>query len=461
MVTAVRRRPLGITSYGRPVPPLGSMATKAEQEERMDSHQPENGFRRPSALGCGGATAGDCPRTDTATSATAGTVADRRPAALLTDEEYRRLTAARIAVAVGDGSLSAADVTEAALRRIRQVDGAVRAFREVWADRAREEALRVDVAVRHGARLALAGVPVALKGPEGAGSLQSQRLLAAGCVPLGTTSTPGRGTRWQTWGSTDRGPTLNPWRPDLTPGGSSAGAAVAVATSMVPLATGSDGAGSVRIPAAWCGVFGLKPTNGRVPARDRAGLNVGGALARNAEDLALYLDAVAGARSTEPGGGGGSFRVAWSADLGYADTDPEIAETARAALTRLIGDGQLVEVPYPIELQDPAPTWTALRDGGPSSFREVNDRELERIFRAVDLIATPTTPNPPHGHAGPGPVLSVALTWAFNLSGHPAVSVPAGRTSDGAPVGLQVVAPRHAEASLLAVCRAVGPVSCP
>jgi Asp-tRNA(Asn)/Glu-tRNA(Gln) amidotransferase A subunit family amidase len=97
--------------------------------------------------------------------------------------------------------------------------------------------------------------------------VQTVRLVAAGCVPVGATAVPGRGTSWQTWGHTDRGPTLNPLGPAFSPGGSSAGSAAAVAAGLVPLATGSDGAGSVRIPAAWCGVLGLKLTNGRVPAR--------------------------------------------------------------------------------------------------------------------------------------------------------------------------------------------------
>jgi amidase len=86
-----------------------------------------------------------------------------------------------------------------------------------------------------------------------------------------------------------------------------------------------------------------------------------------------------------------------------------------------------------------------------SGVRALNDRRLARIFAATDLLATPTTPNPPHGHAGPGEVLSVALTWAFNLSGHPAVSVPAGLSAAGTPVGLQLVARHGDEAALLFV----------
>jgi Asp-tRNA(Asn)/Glu-tRNA(Gln) amidotransferase A subunit family amidase len=368
------------------------------------------------------------------------------------DEDYLQLPAVGIARAVNDRDLSAAEVAEAALRRIEQVDGTVRAFCQVWRERARAAAREIDRVVRRGEPLPLAGVPVGLKGTEGTTSPQARRLLNAGAVPVGTTATPGPGTSWQTWGLTDRGPTLNPWNHALVPGGSSAGSAVAVATSMVPLATGSDGAGSVRIPAAWCGVLGLKPTNGTVPSRDRAGLNVGGALARHTADLSAYLDTVTGRphlRATAS-----PLRVTWSADLGFAQTAPEIATIARAALTSLVSTGLVEEVEAEVSLGDPEPVWTALRTGRSadgSGVRALNDRRLARIFAATDLLATPTTPNPPHGHAGPGEILSVALTWAFNLSGHPAVSVPAGLSASGTPVGLQLVARHGDEAALLFV----------
>lgn len=102
---------------------------------------------------------------------------------------------------------------------------------------------------------ALRGLPIAVKGPRGMRAAQTRLLVAAGAVPIGTTSVP-HGPGHQTWGRTDRGPTRNPWAPDRTPGGSSAGSAAAVAAGIVDLATGSDGAGSVRIPAAWCSVYG-------------------------------------------------------------------------------------------------------------------------------------------------------------------------------------------------------------
>ncbi|TDC09007.1 amidase [Streptomyces sp. 8K308] len=368
----------------------------------------------------------------------------------MNDEEYVSLGVDDIAAAVRSGELRAVEVVAAALRRIAERDGGLRAFTQVWRDAALADARAVDAAVRRGGRPPLAGVPIAVKATEGRASEQSRRLLAAGCVPVGATAVPGPGTPWRTWGLTDRGRTLNPWLPDRSPGGSSAGSAVAVATSMVPLATGNDGAGSVRIPAAWCGVIGLKPTGGRLPARDRAGLNVGGPLARRAADAAAWLRAVAG---PVPPAADRPARVLWSPTLGFAEPDQDVAAVARAALRELPG---LVPVEAPVRLRDPGPAWTALR-AGDGDDRALNDAALATVFAATDLLATPTTPNPPHDHRGPGPVVSAALTWAFNLSGHPAITLPAGHTPDGAPVGLQLVARHGEEALLLAVARNAPP----
>lgn len=384
------------------------------------------------------------------------------------DAEYTALSAVALAAAVREGRLSAAEAAATALRRIGHLDAGVRAFAETWPDYAARRAREVDAAVRRGERLPLAGVPVAVKATEGRTSPQSRRLLAAGCVPVGAGSVPGSGTPWRTWGATDRGPTRNPWLPGRSPGGSSAGSAAAVAAGMVPLATGSDGAGSVRIPAAWCGVLGLKPTNGRLPARDRAGLNVGGPLVRHPADAAAWLTAVTGERP-DTATHGPPPRVTWSATLGFADTESAVARTARAALERLTASGAAAEVAVPVRLADPAAAWTALRrrprDAGPGgkpgerprgrALPGGGDAALARVFSRADLIATPATPNPPHGHQGPGERLSTALAWAFNLSGHPALVLPAGLTDAGEPVGLHLVARHGEEALLLAVAEAV------
>ncbi|MBT2546565.1 amidase [Streptomyces sp. ISL-44] len=374
---------------------------------------------------------------------------------MITTHEYAALSARDIAKLVGCGTLTAVDVITAALGCISERDTELRAFTEVWAEQAIAQAAHVDTQIARGAHLPLAGVPIGVKASEGPDSYQNRRLVAAGCVPVGATSVPRTGTGWQTYGHTERGPTLNPLNPAWSPGGSSAGSAAAVAAGLVPLASGSDGAGSVRIPAAWCGIVGFKPTNGLLPARDRAGLNSPGVLARTVGDAVAYLDAVddqpgvaAASRSAS------SLTAVWSASLGYADTDPAVAAVARHAVDELAAAGLItLDEDVDLALIDPAPAWTALRAGS-SSLGEVgalttNAERLAECFKRADLVLTPTTPYPPHGHDGPGPRMSVALTWAFNLSGHPALSLPAGTTPQGQPVGLQVVARLHSERQLL------------
>ncbi|MFJ8053072.1 amidase [Streptomyces luteogriseus] len=374
------------------------------------------------------------------------------------------LSAAEIAAGVRARELRAADVVARALGRIERADPQLCAFVEVWGEEALRRAGEVDGRLdRRGAdpSLPLAGVPVAVKGRHGLRA--AGPLLAAGAVAVGATSVPGPGTPWQTWGLGARGRTVNPWRADRTPGGSSAGAAAAVAAGLVPLATGSDGAGSVRIPAAWCGVTGLKTTGGRLPSGDRTGLAVPGVLARTAADAELWWRVV----SDEPAPAHAALpvRAVWSADLGFAGPDPEPVALARAAVERLEAAGviRLVRPRMPLRLTDPGPAWLALRmpGAGPAGadlagaerVRAENDRRLAALFADAELLLTPTAPTAPHGHEGPGDRYSTSLTWAFNLSGHPALSLPAGFGGDGCPAGLQLVAPHGRETLLLAVAR--------
>jgi Asp-tRNA(Asn)/Glu-tRNA(Gln) amidotransferase A subunit family amidase len=362
-------------------------------------------------------------------------------------------SAVDLARAVQARETTATDLVTQALRRLAHCDGRLRAFTGV-ASAAAVEAASIDARIAAGERVGpLAGVPIGVKGHRGLEAPQCRHLRAAGAVPIGVTSTP-RGPGPQTWGYTDRGPTRNPWRPDLSPGGSSAGSAAAVAAGVVPLATGSDGAGSVRIPAAWCGVFGYKPTTALAPGTDRTGLAVPGPLVRDPRDLAAWAGAVLPPlpSTRRP------VRAAWSADLGFAaaDLDDEVVALARAAADRLVADAGLAWSPGGIVLQDPGPAWTAIRGsrdpagaGTAAAIHTDNDRRLAVLFASTDLLLTPTTPGPPHGHDGPGERMNVALTWAFNLSGHPAVTVPAGFTRRGAPVGLQLVADLGADHLLL------------
>lgn len=327
-----------------------------------------------------------------------------------------------------------------ALEHAHRVDPWLRAFITDLAPLHRESADETDLSG------ALSGMPIAVKGIRGLTSPHTRRLQRAGAVPIGGTSVP-RGPGYQTWGYTDRGPTRNPWRPDLSPGGSSAGSAAAVAAGIVPLATGSDGAGSLRIPTAWCGIYGYKPTSGpgRAPAMP-------GALARDPALLRAWADTV-----LDPLPAASPIRTAaWSADLGYAAPwlDDEVAAIAHARARQLPIALRTTTGP---QLRDPQTAWTTARDPGASANElaaadantERNRAELADLFTDVDLLLTPTTPARPHGHSGPGEHLSVALTWAFNLTGHPAASIPAGFTRDGAPVGLQLIARPHADTALL------------
>lgn len=355
----------------------------------------------------------------------------------------------------------------AALDRAERADQMLRAFVEIARDDALAQARALDRALRRGAVPPWAGVPIAVKGRAGLHSLQVRRLRAAGAIPIGVTSTP-RGPGPQTWGHTARGPTRNPWRPDLSPGGSSAGSAPSVAAGIVPVATGSDGAGSTRIPAAWCGVFGYKPTTGLIRSTVAAGLTVPASLVRHPGDLAGWAAAVLGALP----GAAPPRTATWSADLGFAadQLDAETVALARAAAEHLVERAGLRWRAAPVALADPTTAWTALRDPHASpaaradaaQLRARNGEALAVLLTETDVLLTPTTPAPPHGHGGPGEHMSVALTWAFNLSGHPALSVPAGRTRTGAPVGLQIVAPPATDRSLLRLAQLLPPApTCP
>ncbi|TXS50555.1 amidase [Streptomyces sp. uw30] len=420
------------------------------------------------------------------------------------------LSAVEIASAVRSRTLRAVDVVAQALHRIEQADPALSAFIEVWPEEALRQAAEVDARVGGGScssgveslgegeRLPLAGVPIAVKGRRGLRT--AGPLLAAGCVAVGATSVPGPGTVWQTWGLGRYGRTVNPWRHDRTPGGSSAGSAVAVAAGLVPLATGNDGAGSVRIPAAWCGIVGLKVGNGRLPSSDPTGLMVPGVLTRCVGDAAAYWRVMSGAvtgdgtqtadmargSGSDSGSGSGSGSdmargsssgsakehslavpydaptAVWSPDLGFDSPDPDVVAVAHAVAVRLTEAGVLrpARPRTALRLHDPAPAWLALRTPGAGPTPEVhriraaNDRRLADLFADAQLLMTPTAPIPPHGHEGPGERYSTALTWAFNLSGHPAISIPAGFGPDGCPVGLQLVAAHGGESLLLSVAGA-------
>jgi aspartyl-tRNA(Asn)/glutamyl-tRNA(Gln) amidotransferase subunit A len=445
-----------------------------------------------------------------------------------------------IAEAVRTRAIGAREVVEAALGRIEELDPGLNAFIQVDADGALRQAEAIDGRIARGEDPGpLAGVPLGVKDLEpvkgllftlgsrafegqiaDADSVQVARLRAAGAVIVGKTNTPEFGykgfTENRLWG-----PTRNPWNPATTPGGSSGGSSAAVAAGMVPLATAGDGGGSIRIPAAMTGCYGIKPTAHRIP---RAGAHAPtwgyystlGPMARTVRDAARYLDVASGPHPDDLevlDGPTGVYeaaalappprlrRVAWSADLGYAAVDPEVARVARAAAERLAAavGAELVEASP--GFGDPMEAWmataaagdTLLVDGmteeqrsklepGFLRFAEMGrgftavdvaraleerhqvNRMMTRFFGQYDLLLTPTTAatafaaeGPPPGEIGGkkvGPAGFIPYTYPFNFIGLPAASLPAGLATNGLPVGLQAVAPRFEDALLLRVSAA-------
>ena len=461
-----------------------------------------------------------------------------RPAAATAEQPVEELDARAIADDVRAGRRSASDVLEHQLERIELLDPGLGAFVFLDIDGAREAAAKVDESVALGVDPGrLAGLPVGVKElEEVAGwphtfactlfanrvasftSTQVSRARAAGAVPLGLTASPEFGATSFT-ASALHGVTRNPWNLDRTPGGSSGGSAAAVAAGLVLLETGSDSAGSLRIPASFSGVVGFKGTYGRVPRGPgyvgSANFRSYGALTRSVRDAARFLDCVVGPDERDPlslphPGLSYEFaiddvelagrRVAWTADLGFGVCDPDVAVTARSAAAALVRAAAFDDLDVEVALPDPAAAWEVLglpdlysglrsyfpeRAGevppglraGFEAATEISVEDLCRahaarhalvealadLFERVDLLLLPTTPTAAFAAEGPmpaeiggrpvDPLLTVALTYPFNLSGHPAVSVPGGCV-DSAPIGLQIVGRRHDDLLVLAAAAA-------
>jgi aspartyl-tRNA(Asn)/glutamyl-tRNA(Gln) amidotransferase subunit A len=441
-------------------------------------------------------------------------------------------SAADLAALIRRRALSPVELTRAVLDRIERVNPRLGAYVRTDPEGALAQARRAERAVMGGEPLgALHGVPVSIKdnlwaageratfgsrlfadfvAPEDAPAVA--RLREAGAILVGRTNLPEFAWR----GSTDSplfGETRNPWDLTRTPGGSTGGGAAAVAAGLGPLALGSDGAGSIRIPASFCGLVGLKPTFGRVPMYPAAGGHELTAhvspLARSVRDVALMLGTIARHDRRDPlalpddgadylaacdGALDGRLRVAWSPDLGFAPVERETREICAAAAEALAGAGVAVEEASP-DLGDPGAILATLYGGAqagaharrPPEQKARMDRELvayaeaasgltvvdylaavsarqamvdtlRRFFERYDLLLTPTLCLPafPLGLVGPRAVagrevthLGWTLCYPFNYSGQPAVSVPAGRTSTGLPVGLQIVGRRLEDALVL------------
>jgi amidase len=441
---------------------------------------------------------------------------------LTADEELLLAGPAALAARVRAGEIHPRELVELALRRIEALNPQLNAFRTVLA----EEALAAAEQVGHDGPLA--GVPIAVKGDtpvagqvttrgsksygpaEPADAEVIRRLRAAGAVPVGITNVPE--LMIFPWTASDAtGVTRNPWDLAHTPGGSSGGSAAAVAAGMVPCATGSDGGGSIRIPAACCGLVGMKPARGRVSGMPEGshwlGLSSRGPLARSVTDSALLLDVMQGtiegdiysaprhdgsyveAAAMSPG----RLRIAISRKTPSTVIAP-LSEDQRGAWERtasLLGD-----LGHEVMERDPAygavlftfgETWVRgiYEDslGVPdrsklerstrqmaAAGRLVSERRAERLrsrrrarasrrivalWDEVDVLLTPalaTTPIAAEGGYGRSAPAAVNIatrftpfTSVFNLTGQPAVTVPAGFAADGLPLSVQLVGRPEAE----------------
>jgi amidase len=381
--------------------------------------------------------------------------------------------AAELAGHVRAGSLTAAALVADALAAVDALDPVLHFMSESWAGTALAAAGRID-ALPPAERGPLAGIPFLAKAGTTMRTPVVERLAAAGAIAIGTSTRPDPAAACQAWGWNGRDHTANPWRTDRSSGGSSAGAAAAVAAGVVPIATGADGAGSVRIPAAFCGVVGFKGSYGRVPrpaGRSRTQRIVTGIIGARLADVVLATSLASGLHPADPtalphwpvpASPGRRLRVAYSPDLGFAHPDPGVADIVRERLTALTAAGAADLTNVAVRLADPAPGWlplAALENGELTDvtmlerayeLRRHNDAILADAFTKIDVLVTPTTPETAFGIGDYEANLPAGdLCWAFNLSGHPAVTVPAGLLR-GLPVGLQAVAAPHRDDLALA-----------
>jgi Asp-tRNA(Asn)/Glu-tRNA(Gln) amidotransferase A subunit family amidase len=463
--------------------------------------------------------------------------APQQASSAVTDELFYR-PAVELAGLVRRRELSPVELVDRLFERIARLDPAIGAYATLAHDQARRDAHQAERLVLRGDALGpLHGVPISVKDNlETAGlrttygsrlfaehvpiedAVSVERLKAAGAIVVGKTNLPELASKSIT-DSPLFGDTRNPWAPDRVAGGSSGGAAAAVAAGLGPLALGTDASGSIRIPAACCGVLGLKPTAGRVPQHPNQNpweiASQVGPLARVTADLDLALRLIGGPDPRDPislppipeswdlplDSLVRPWRFAWSSTLGFARVEPEVltitgrlakhlavvgsvndvaldlsaaceAQPTLSAARRVVDLATMVDVDrdeIDARLADVLRTGRALpaaRLAEATTHRARAYAAVEALFREYDFLVTPTLAAPPFavGLAMPPLIAGVAptassewhpFTFPFNLTGHPAIAIPAGWTEDGLPVGLQVVGRRFADRELLAVARHV------
>lgn len=434
---------------------------------------------------------------------------------------------------LASGSVTSVELTRRSLDAIEASQPTLNAFRVVLREQALADAAAADRKRAAGEQLPLLGVPLAVKddvdvagvptrfGADGTVPVATRdaevvrRLRAAGAVIVGKTNTCELG-QWPFTSGPGFGHTRNPWSREHTPGGSSGGSAAAVAAGLVTAAIGSDGAGSVRIPAAWTHLVGIKPQRGRIstwPLPEAFnGITVNGVLARTVADAAIVLDAASGnvpgdlhqppqARvSDSVAQAPGPLRVAMSTKFPFtgfrATLDPEI----RAAMDAVAA--QLGELGHSIIEADPSyslgmswnflsrstsgllewaerlgygvtldtRTKSNLRMGrllSENVLRKARAREAAAqrrmgwIFNIADVVLAPTTAQPPppvhdFDHRGGlstdrTMIKACPVTWPWNLLGWPSINVPAGFTSSGLPIGVQLMGPANSEPLLVSL----------
>jgi amidase len=447
------------------------------------------------------------------------------------DEQVAFAGAARVAELVRAKEISPTELLELYLERIERIEPKLNAFRVVPAERALADAKQAEQRLASGEQAPLLGVPVAIKDdidyagevtthgtaaygePAREDGLVVRRLREAGAVIVGKTNLPELAiygfTESPTWGDT-----RNPWDPSRTCGGSSGGSGVAAAAGMCAIANASDGAGSIRIPAAYCGLFGLKPQRNRIslwPDREHwYGLSVSGCVSRTVIDTALYLDTVSGpergdfdvppplrrplveaARSAP-----GKLRIACttkavlpvSKAIEVIDAYEETIELLRSLghevtdaapkLGRLATDfypfylrgirDEALTLPHPERLSDQTKGFVRLgRLFSDRRLAKVRDRmpaataRIQELWRDYDMLLTPATAQMPVeiGHwRGQGALRTIngmsnvyPYAAAWNYTGQPAATIPAGFTDGGLPRSVMLVARPNDEDTLISL----------